>query len=346
MTRAQLTSTVEQNSAGAAAPFVAGKNKIINGDFYWSQRGSSISLPTNTGTYAIDRYLVQSNFSAGTSTFAQVAFDYGSSPASDKLPISGYTSTYFGRLTLGSTATYFDIRQYIEDVHTFAGQTVTFSFWAKASASTAFRMYIRQNFGSGGSANVDLTSDSTLTTSWQRFAFTTTLGALTGKTIGAGSFLGVIIGSTGSVTNSGTIDVWGLQVEQGSVATPFTTSSGTLQGELALAQRYYFRIGGGAYSNFGQGYTTSSTNFRFMVQASVTMRITPTALDSSAASTFNPIDSANGSYTPTSITLNSTESDSRTMAYDAAGSGFTAGRYAYNRAANNTGAYIGFTAEL
>ena len=47
MSRAQLTSTVEQNTGGAVSPYVAGKNKIINGDFGIWQRGTSFSNPAN-----------------------------------------------------------------------------------------------------------------------------------------------------------------------------------------------------------------------------------------------------------------------------------------------------------
>ena len=43
--------------------------------------------------------------------------------------------------------------------------------------------------------------------------------------------------TTPSGTN--TIDFWGVQVEAGSIATPFQTATGTIQGELAAAQRYY-----------------------------------------------------------------------------------------------------------
>jgi hypothetical protein len=44
--------------------------------------------------------------------------------------------------------------------------------------------------------------------------------------------------SSGTIA-SNVIDVWGVQLEVGSVATPFSRAGGTIQGELAACQRYY-----------------------------------------------------------------------------------------------------------
>jgi hypothetical protein len=57
-----------------------------------------------------------------------------------------------------------------------------------------------------------------------------------------------------------TIDFWGIQVEAGSTATAFQTATGTIQGELAACQRYYYRIYGTANNtNFGSGFCDSTT---------------------------------------------------------------------------------------
>jgi hypothetical protein len=129
--------------------------------------------------------------------------------------------------------------QRIEDVRTLAGQTVTFSFWAKASATISSTPYIQfeQYFGSGGSASVYTNAQYfTITTSWQRFTYTLTVPSISGKTIGTGSFLKLFfnIAATGF-----TIDTWGWQLEAGSTATNFSLATGTFATELAACQRYY-----------------------------------------------------------------------------------------------------------
>jgi hypothetical protein len=244
MSRAQLTSTVEQNTGGAVSPYVAGKNKIINGDFGIWQRGTSFSNPTDA-QYVADRFIIAANGSGTTRTVSQQTFDYSASPAADKLPITGYPSTYFLRNAVtvaGTGATYHSIQQKIEDVKIFAGQIITVSFWAKAETSRTTTFGVYQNFGSGGSATVfPVGGTATLTTSWARYSATITVPPINGKTIGTGSFLAVTIDCPQNAIS--TTDIWGVQVEAGSVATPFTTATGTLSGELAACQRYYQIVG-------------------------------------------------------------------------------------------------------
>jgi hypothetical protein len=276
MSRAQLTSTVEQNTGGAVAPFLAGKNKIINGDFGVWQRGTSFSNPANQA-YTADRYLVGYDGTGATRTISQQTFTPGTAP------VSGYEGTYFYRYNqsvAGSGSTFSTIETHLEDVRLFAGQTITLSFWAKAASGFSTNVLFRQNFGSGGSANVDTASSSiTIGTTWQRYTTTVTLPSISGKTIGTSSSLFVMFFTPINATF--TFDIWGVQLEAGSVATPFTTASNTLQGELALCQRYYWRISNVAQydmlSNLGTAYSTTSTFFNFPIKQ--TMRVKPTSLD-------------------------------------------------------------------
>ena len=317
MSRSQLTSTVEQNTGGAVAPYVAGKNKIINGDFGVWQRGTTFTNPANLSFFADRFYLDVGGASGGTTTWSQEAFDYGSSPAADKLPISGYPSTYFARYNMSSVSTgqsYNNPFNYkIEDVRTFAGQTVTFSCWVKSDSSRSFAIQVFQNFGSGGSSNAYVGASSTLTatTSWQRFTFTIAIPSISGKTIGTGSSLWIILGGL-AVNTVQTLDLWGFQAEAGSVATPFTTATGTLSGELMACQRYFQIYSGasGNYNYFGNVYNT--TSIYQIKQFPVTMRVAPTAtLPSTLTNLF--IIAGVGNVTPTSITTDSSTINSHSF---------------------------------
>jgi hypothetical protein len=324
-----------------ANPLQAGKNKIINGDFGVWQRGTSITLTNGVGVYGADRFSAQVNFSAGTSTITQQAFTPGTAP------VSGYESAYFQRLTCGSTASFAAMLQRIEDVRTFAGQTVTFSFWAKSSSATTFTIYCEQNFGSGGSATVVPTVNTptaNLTTSWQRFTTTITLPSLSGKTLGTGHFLLMDIYSS-TTLNGISIDTWGWQVEAGSVATAFQTATGTVQGELAACQRYYYRNTAGVAYAFlcPTGMATATTTVVFIAQFPVIMRVAPTSLDFGGSLAVNNLGS--GAYLAGSSLSLAFTSPSMT-GISANATGLTTGTVYDLRSNNDAAAYIGFSAEL
>jgi len=270
MTRAYNTATTQQNSGGAVNPFVAGKNRIINGDFNIWQRGTSFSNPA-AGTFIADRYYVDYNGTGGTTTISQQT-----TPTVIATGVNTSSFLRWSNTVAGTGQGYNVISQKIENVATFAEQTVTFSFYAKASASTALsQIFLHQNFGSGGSSEIYYNLGSaTITTSWARYSFTVALGSLSGKTIGAGSFLRAFIGAP--LNSTFTIDTWGWQVEAGSVATPFQTATGTIQGELAACQRYYYRsggaAGGGGYAGTGSGVALSTTSIRAWHALPVIMR--------------------------------------------------------------------------
>ena len=317
--------------------YSAGKNAIINGAFNVWQRGTTQALTNGVVAYLADRYQVSCSFTAGTSSVSQQTFTPGTAP------VAGYEGTYYQRITCGSTSSYFDWTQKIEDVRTFAGQTVTFSFWAKASAATDAVMLVRQNFGSGGSANVNASSAIALTTSWQRFTFTTTLGAMTGKTIGTNSYLFAVLYSSGAVASGLTVDSWGWQLEASNTATAFQTATGTLQGELAACQRYYYRTeGSSGNSVYGTGTAANTTAAYMFIPFQTKMRIAPTVLDYSIlalsdGATWTAITSA-------TLTFNSAGNGGAITANVA--SGLAQFRPYILTANGNSAGYIGFGAEL
>jgi hypothetical protein len=337
-TSGDVTVSFDQANFGGGQ-YAAGKNHIINGDFGIWQRGTSISLTNNTTAYTCDRFYIYTSFSAGSSTVSRQTFTPGAAP------VSGYEGKYFARFTAGSTATYFEFGQRMEDVQTLAGQTATVSFWAKASATTSVSGTLVQNFGSGGSSPVSIGAGSySFTTSWQRFTTTVNVTSISGKTLGSSSFLSFIFAGN-SLTGSQTIDFWGVQIEAGSTATAFQTATGTIQGELAACQRYYWRNSPGiAYGYFSTGNPSNSTTLvRAVIQHPVLMRTTPTSVDYSSNL---GVQDGSTIYSVSAISLNTDGTNNFTSVINATSSGLTAQRAYVLLSNNSTSTYIGINAEL
>jgi hypothetical protein len=278
-----------------AAPYAAGKNKIINGDFEIWQRGTTF---THTSpVYTADRWLAEADIST---TFSRQTFTPGTAP------VSGYEGEYFFRIAKGAGGTFATNYQRIEDVRTFAGQTATLSFWAKSDVAQTFEPFIIQNFGSGGSTAVNTaTSTVNVTTSWARYSVTVAIPSVSGKTIGTSSYLQVYVARFFS-TAARTVDIWGVQMENGSTATAFQTATGTIQGELAACQRYFQTITGDNAFPLLQGYGGTSgvnvANFTFPV----TMRIAPTATKTGTWTTNNCSQVSAGNLNPYGFALSTT----------------------------------------
>ncbi len=78
-------------------------------------------------------------------------------------------------------------------------------------------------------------------------------------------------------TNGATFFITGVQLEKGTVATPFERRPFGM--ELALCQRYYVQWGGfGAFSGYGGnlGQCNSTTNATIRLPVPVPMRVSPT----------------------------------------------------------------------
>jgi hypothetical protein len=178
----------------------------------------------------------------------------------------------------------------------------------------------------------------TLTTTWQRFSFTVTLANNVNE-----------IGADFYYTPSGTagandyFEITGIQLEEGSTATPFSRTGGTIQGELAACQRYYFRnVSGSIYGSFGAGQATGTTSMLIPLQHPVTMRSITTSLDVGILAVLNATGSAI-SIANASISHAGTQNTWITVGV---ASGLVAGNSCTLTAANNVAAYIGLNAEL
>jgi hypothetical protein len=149
-----------------------------------------------------------------------------------------------------------------------------------------------------------------------------------------------------AVTASGfTIDIWGVQLEYGSTATPFETASGSIQSELAMCQRYYFRFGGTNYTPYGFGSTVSSTAGVITVNHPTIMRVAATSID---FSTLGFQDNSSGApKAVTNATIAASQGWTNATTLDITGTTFTASAVNGRLVANNsTSSYLGLSAEL
>jgi len=173
----------------------------------------------------------------------------------------------------------------IENVRRLAGKSVTVSFWANSNSGLSIGVKLQQFFGLGGSPSTQVavsTQTIVTTTTWTRYALTFAMPSASGKTFGtvAGTDYTVLqfwfsSGATnapfvGVGVQSGTINLWGVQLEVGTAASPLEKR--TPQEELAECQRYYQTgslLWGGAITS-GTYYTSSALH--------VAMRASPTVV--------------------------------------------------------------------
>ena len=327
----------------------AGKNKVINGDFRINQR--AFTSTTTSATYGFDRFYMQAV--DGTTTYSAQTFTVGAAP------VAGYEAANFARIvSSGQTLTtaFSTLRHLVEDVRTFAGQTATISFWAKAATGTPkVAVEIQQNFGSGGSTFVTTYAGQvTLSTSWARYSVTVAVPSISGKTIGtnndafgivlftsAGSNFDARTGSLG--IQSATIDFWGIQAEYGSKATPFQTATGTIQGELSACQRYYVRWGGQTiFEAMASAIAASTTVVTAYPIMPVQMRIPPTSVAINALAYYEGVTV----FALTTPVINTNIKGTKMVEVNFIGSGLTQFRPGWIIANNSSAAYLELSAEL
>jgi hypothetical protein len=216
------------------------RNRIINGTFDIWQRGATTYSNPASGTYTADRWVFTHNGTGGTMWIAPFTLNPGTLVGG----MQGRRALNLNITNAGSpAATSQTIGQRIEDVRTFASETITISGWLNNSGAglgvNSVTIKAIQNFGTGGSPSTAVTTTiatKSVTGSWVRFTATTTLPSISGKTIGSdeNSYLEIQF-DVGSST--GSLWLWGVQLEQNSTATALERRP--IQQELALCQRYY-----------------------------------------------------------------------------------------------------------
>lgn len=260
-----------------AAPNNTGRNLIHNPVMTVAQRGIG---PFTANGYGLDRWKIY--LSSDTVSHSQQAFPITGLAGVDESATNYWSNTFTGN----AAATALNIGyQLIEKVKRLSNKTVTVSLYAVASSGTPkLGVSLDQNFGSGGSPSspVNGTGQSvTLSTTWTRYSLTFTIPSVTGLTLGsngddstalnfwysAGSNFNTRSGSVG--VQSGTIMLWGVQLEIGSVATPLARRDPA--DELALCQRFYQT---GSFNL--SGYNGANNYVSYCIPFPVTMRAQPT----------------------------------------------------------------------
>jgi hypothetical protein len=322
-------------------------NPVINGGFDIWQRGTSALNGGNTYVTA-DRWLCAQ---ATVTTFSrQLTGD------TTNLPNIQYCLR--AQRTSGSSQTdAMNISQSMETVNSipFAGKTITLSFYARRGANYSVAsnaLNVQLITGTGTDQNVytvgytgsvtAINQNATLTTTWQRFAYTATLASNMTE-------MGItfVASTTGTAGAADYYEVTGVQIDIGtytaSTAPTFRRSGGTLQGELAACQRYYYRI---SAQTFGSGMAYSTTQGLAWTNFPVTMRIAPTALEQSGtAADYNCLNSTAGGVNLNAIPTYSTAGTQVAQTAFTVAAGLVAGN-ATKLSANNANAYLGWSAEL
>ena len=345
MTRARDIADQQENLGGAVAPYVGAKNYIINGNFDFWQRGTSFTFASGgatTSRYTTDRWSYGGE--SGFTISRQTAVNTGSSYALRLQRNAGSTSTgdQFLAYVLESSM-----------AQQFAGKTATLSFYlrkgADYSGSSTYALLrtgtgtdegVSAMYMSNWAGYVQTIKTQVPTTTSTRYSFTFTIPSNVKE-------LGFLIGyasASGTAGANDWIEYEQMQFEIGSQATPFSRTGGSIGGELALCQRYYYRFGGATgYERFSTLATgASSTSLTATITAPTTMRVAPTSVDFATLAVW---DGANLSAV-TNLTLAVAGKQMQELTVTVGGGGITQYRPYYLLANNSTNAYLGLSAEL
>ena len=345
------------------------RNRLINGGMVIDQRNAGAEInPAASGTYYLDRWQAASG--------AASKFKIGQN-AGSVTPPAGFTNylgcTSLSAYTVGAGES-FQVRQVIEANNmadlawgTANAQAATLSFWVRSSLTGTFGGAIRN----ASSYNYSFPFNYTISAANTWELKTVSISAPTAGTWGTGTAAGLELGfSLGAgATPSGTAGAWaaanytsatgavsvvgtsgatfyitGVQLEAGSVATPFERRPyGT---ELALCQRYYFRMKANSTSSiFAISYNVDTASAFGNVFFPVEMRTQPSALEQSGTAGDYRVRHKGTATNCTSVPSLWYADIFGSAVVFTTGSGLTAGEGSAFRAVN-TSAFLAWSAEL
>ena len=272
-------------------PIAGTRNRIINGDMRIDQRNAGVSGTANQ--YTVDRF---GYFGAAASKGTWQRNAASVTPPAGFTNYLGFTSS--SAYTVGA-AEQFNLYQPVEGFNvadlawgTANAKTVTLSFWVRSSLTGTFGGSI---YNSAVNRSYPYSYTITSANTWEletivipgdtsgTWLTTNDVGLYLNFCLGAGSTVSSTAGSwaagrydsaTGATsvvaTNGATFYITGVQLEPGSVATPFERRS--FGQELALCQRYYQRYSSLRIVGYALGTNEVTQYFAFPTQ----MRSSPT----------------------------------------------------------------------
>lgn len=311
------------------------KNRIINGSMSIWQRATSATITAGStiaaGYSTVDRFYV---YCTGANvTAARVA---GSGSTQYRMQITGAASV-----------TAIGIGQRIEQANSYdmAGSTAMLSVDLANSVLTtvtwtAFYANTADTFGTLASPTRTQIATGTFTVT------STVTNYSTSISIPSAATTGIEIVFTVGAQTSGTWTIGNVQLEKGSTATSFDYRPyGT---ELALCQRYYFRITPGTDNPFmNPGYALNTSQCRFTSTFPVPLRVAPSSLEQSGtAADYRVIGGGVASTVCNAVPSFIAATTTGALVQFATAGGLTAysGAIGYSNA--SASAYLGFPAEL
>jgi hypothetical protein len=344
-------------------------NFLINGAMQIAQRGTSTTGITASGYFTADRWRIGL---VGLGTHTNTIADDG--PIADGLSKSFRLVCTTANASPATTSQLFiDQRLEGQDLQHFAKGTAgakpfTLSFYTKSNVTGTYIAHLRDN---DNSRAISATYQVTAADTWQKQ--TITFPADTTGTFDNDNNLSLFVrfyldaGSdftsdplqttwdsltqtkvaSGQVKFSAAVNnywqVTGIQLEAGSVATPFRRNANSIQGELAACQRYYVRFQDGAFGVVGQGPAASSSVSVNLINSPVTMRVPPTSMTISGMHLNDP---GTGDTAIISTTLDGSSTRNNFLVIINTAATLTVKRTYLLRGAGGSSPFIDFSAEL
>jgi hypothetical protein len=351
------------------------RNRLINSDMRIDQRnaGASVTIGAATSTYTLDRWTAYSTAASKFTVQQTPSATETGFAARVGAGFTNYLAVTSSAATTPAATDEYILQQRIEGFNaadlawgTSNAKTITLSFLVYSSLTGTFggaiqnsasnRVYVFSysipTANTWTSISVTIAGDTSGT-----WLTTNGIGIRVGFDLGSGTTYKGAAGSWGSTffngvtggvnvigTSGATFYITGVQLEAGSVATPFERRPyGT---ELQLAQRYYFKVVAEANGqDMCSGWIRTSTEAVTTFYFPVSMRVAPSALEQSGTAGDYSVRHLATATTCSAVPAYFSSTKNTAINTLTVASGLTAGG-GCNLRPINTSAFLAWSAEL